>query len=192
AIVVRASSAPRTPRVSTPSARSTSTRCCPNRSSPTLPMKAASAPCLRAATATLAGAPPGFGWKADTSTSGRPTSAGNMSISTSPSVTMRMWRPSGLGRGQAWLRLRSGWYEDQRAFMISARRAAVKRLGAESMRQFCYKKGQEVIVHFREFVVKHWPRLWRLVLVLVSVLLVVVTMVDLNHDVGPLAHFNLA
>lgn len=60
------------------------------------------------------------------------------------------------------------------------------------MRQFCYKKGQEVIVHFREFVVKHWPRLWRLVLVLVSVLLVAVTVVDLNHGVGPLAHFNLA
>src|SRR5690606_37208369 len=80
----------------------------------------------------------------------------------------------------------------QRVPMISARRAAVKRLDAESMRQFCYKKGQEVIVHFRDFVVKRWPLLGRLVLVLVSVLLVAVTVVDLNHGVGPLAHFNLA
>ncbi|NLH08640.1 MAG: hypothetical protein GX484_13675, partial [Chloroflexi bacterium] len=47
-------------------------------------------------------------------------------------------------------------------------------------------------MHFRDFVVKRWPLLGRLVLVLVSVLLVAVTVVDLNHGVGPLAHFNLA
>jgi hypothetical protein len=51
-------------------------------------MKALCIPSRTTATATLAGAPPGLGRKADTSTNLRPTSAGNISIRSAPWQTM--------------------------------------------------------------------------------------------------------